>query len=45
MGGLIRPPVDVTFVRLLGDGLAPLLAALAAVPGETPSEIRPLPRP
>ena len=45
MGGLIRPPVDVTFVRLLGDGLAPLLASLAAVPGESPSEIRPLPRP
>jgi protease YdgD len=27
MGGLIRPPVNVTFARLIGD-LAPLLAAL-----------------
>lgn len=42
MGRLIRPPVDVTFARLFGDGLAPLLAAL---PAEAPGEMRPLPRP
>lgn len=50
MGRLIRPPVDATFARILGD-LAPLLAALdegpaagAREPGFG-TEPRPLPRP
>lgn len=42
MGRLIRPPVDVTFARLLGD-LTALLAALDE--GPAAEEPRPLPRP
>jgi V8-like Glu-specific endopeptidase len=46
MGGLIRPPVDVTFARLVGD-IAPFLAALdeSPPPAPTPEETRPHPRP
>lgn len=51
MGGLVRPPVPVTFARLFGDGLAPLLDTLAAAPRdadaatEEPGPLRPRPRP
>ena len=42
MGRLIRPPVDVTFGRVLGD-LAPLIAGLTEIP---PAEaLSPRPRP
>ena len=43
IGRLIRPPVDVTFARILGD-LAPLLAALDESPPAV-DERAPLPRP
>ena len=44
IGRLIRPPVDVTFARVLGD-VAPLLAALDAAAAEAPDGPAPLPRP
>lgn len=44
MGGLIRPPVNVTFARLLGD-LEPRLAALYGSAPEAPEELEPLTRP